>query len=197
MAEKKNEDLKKKEDPFEEFETEDESPKKKPEKKAPEEEEPKLVKREKSEAAIVNSVAPRRAFVLDKKGAKQKSTPAAIEEAEKGGVELEGDTEFLEYAHGKYHRVSDGRRTHNLGYVNASGVLFPPNFKFRGGHVANAAPEYGVVLNVCPRCKHRQSVEEAVQGECGNMKTRDADGLDTGPCGYSAYEELDSLEIKE
>lgn len=162
---------------------------KKPVKAAPAKEEgPKLVKKNRGEAPITNKIPACRAFVLSKSGEKQKATEEAVAAAEAAGVNLEAGTPFLEYERGAYHR--------HIGYVNASGVLFPVGFRYKGGHVANQPAEYGIVLNHCPKCGHRQSVDEAVQGECQNMKVRDVDG-DLGPCGYSAYEELDSYELTE
>jgi hypothetical protein len=173
--------------------------KKKPGKPAPKEEGPKLVKKLKGDGPTLNKVEPRLAFVFDKKGQKIKSSQEAIESAEKDGLELEDGTDFLEYARGRYHSVLDphSKKTHRLGYVNANGVLFPCGFRFKGGHVAMTTPEYGVVLHTCPKCGQRQAVDEAVQGECQNMKLRDPETDDLGPCGFSAFDELDSYELSE
>lgn len=194
MAKNKAQDQEKDiEDDFEE-EAEDTPPEKIEKKEAatkpvkePEAEGGKLVKRESKEAPIDNKVLPRRAYVLDKKG-KQLKAPAGLEDQEGAEDKYELETEYLEYARGKFHR--------HVGYVNKNGVLFPCNFRFKGGHIADSAPEYAVVLNKCPQCGHRQSIDEAVQGECQNVKFRRSAEDPEGPCGFSAFEELDSYEIK-
>ncbi len=137
--------------------------------------EPKLVKTAPKEAPIVNNVFPRKAFILDKKGNKQPDPE------EKG--------EFLKYEPGEFVR--------HVGYVNKNGVLFPVGFRFKGGHIADQPEEYAVVLNKCPKCGHRQSVDEAVQGECQNMKAPGGPDGELGPCGFSAFEELDSYDLEE
>lgn len=139
------------------------------------EEGPKLIRRTPKEAPIVNKVHPRKAYILDKKGNKQEDPE------EKGS--------FLEYEAGEFVR--------HVGYVNRNGVLFPVGFKFKGGHIADQPAEYAVVLNKCPRCERKQTVDEAVQGECQNMKARNAHDDELGPCGFSAFEELDSYDLQE
>lgn len=141
----------------------------------PAEEGLKLVKRPLKEAPIVNKVHPRKAYILDKKGQKQPDPD------EKGA--------FLAYEPGSFVR--------HVGYVNRNGVLFPVGFRFKGGHIADQPEEYAVVLNKCPKCGHRQTVDEAVQGECQNMKVKGGEDDELGPCGFSAFEELDSFDLEE
>ena len=158
-----------------EHEEDPEPPKKKDSPKAVTnaEDAPKLVRRELKGAPIVNKAQPRKAFILDKKGQKQPDPE------ERG--------KFLMYESGEYVR--------HVGYVNQHGVLFPCGFRFKGGHIGDCAPEYAIVLNNCPKCGHKQGVDEAVQGACQNLKVRSVDG-EFQPCGYSALDELDSYDIE-
>lgn len=102
-------------------------------------------------------IVPTHDFVLDKNGNKIKDE----------------DGDDMRYASGDHPQV---------GYVNENGVLFPNGFKFRGGHVMNGL----VVLNTCPRCGSRQSIDEALEGACANLKA----GPEKQKCGFNMHREL-------
>ncbi len=90
----------------------------------------------------------------------------------KGKVRKDADGDDMRYAPG-HHKGG--------GYVNQSGVRFPPGFKFPGGHVGTRG---NVVLNRCPKCGNHQAIDEAMLGLCANQK-----------CGYSAIEELEEYAL--
>lgn len=102
--------------------------------------------------------------------AKVKPTDAYVRDA-KGVVRKDADGDDMILAAG-FHK--------GFGYVNESGVRFPPGFKFPGGHVGTRG---NVVLNRCPKCGNHQTIDEAMLGACANPK-----------CGYSVIEELEACE---
>ena len=97
----------------------------------------------------------------------------------KGQIRVDEDGDKMQYAPGEHLSV---------GYVSENGVLFPNGFKYKGGHVTNGT----VVLNQCPRCGHRQSIDDAISGACGNMRA----GVEKAPCGYSQVAVLEAFKLK-
>lgn len=95
----------------------------------------------------------------------------------KGEIRSDEDGDKMRYASGEHQAV---------GFVNESGVLFPNGYKFKGGHVQNGV----VVLNKCPQCGHRNGVDDALSGRCGNDKA----GPEKVPCGYSAFSHIEEHE---
>lgn len=81
-----------------------------------------------------------------------------------------------------------------FGFVSRKDVLFPNGFQWKKndkvyGHVMNGV----VVLKKCPRCGHRQSVDEALEGRCGNEKA----GPEKEPCHFNLIEELSQYTLKD
>lgn len=99
----------------------------------------------------------------------------------KGNVRVDEDGDKMRYAAG-FHR--------QVGFVNENGVRFPPGYKFKGGHVGTFG---NVILNRCPRCGHQQSVDEAREGRCGNLRA----GVERRPCGYDQVAELEEITLDD
>lgn len=98
----------------------------------------------------------------------------------KGDVRTDEDGDKMRYASGEHQ---------GIGFVSEAGVLFPNGLKFKGGHVQNGV----VVLNKCPQCGHRNGVDDALTGRCGNDKA----GPEKAPCGYSAFAHIEEHDPED
>lgn len=85
---------------------------------------------------------------------------------------LDEDGEEMRYAPGFHNK--------GVGFVNESGVRFPPGYKFRGGFIGSFG---NVIMNRCPECGYQNSIDDARTGKCGNQK-----------CGYDAVSKLEGIE---
>lgn len=99
----------------------------------------------------------------------------------KGNIRIDEDGDQMRYAAG-FHR--------SVGFVNDAGVRFPPGYKFPGGHIGTFG---NVILNRCPKCGSHQSVDEAREGKCGNLRS----GVDRRPCGFDMVAQLENISPED
>lgn len=109
-------------------------------------------------------------------GPKVEATDDLIRDA-KGKVKKDAGGDDMRYAPGFHKRTPE----YDGGFVNESGVRFPPGFKFPGGFVGTRG---NLVLNRCPKCGNHQSIDEALLGVCANSK-----------CGHDVKEELEEYTL--
>lgn len=99
----------------------------------------------------------------------------------KGEIRKDEEGEDMRYSAG-FHK--------GVGFVNEAGVRFPVGFEFKGGFVGTFG---NVILNRCPVCRHKQSVDSARSGKCDNERVPNGDGYSN--CGYDQVREMEDIEL--
>lgn len=142
--------------------------------KAPEEaleEEPKVRTRKESDQEIKEL---KESGIRAKKKERESVKPTDdFVRNKKGEIRKDEEGDDMRYAPGCHDKGG--------GFVNENGVRFPPGFKFPGGFIGTFG---NVILNRCPRCGHRQSIDDARSGRCGNDK-----------CGFNQVLILEEYEL--